>query len=155
MSTSKLKVETDVPNEVAMTRVFDAPRRLVMKAMMTPELIKQWLGGKRAEVPTAEFDARVGGRYKFVFKQPNGSGFQFSGVVQELSEDRVVYTQQFNDDPGTALVTTTFAEAGGKTTMRVVVRFESQALRDMVLQTGMTEGAGETYDYLEALVKTL
>lgn len=153
--TNKLKVETDVPNEIALTRVFDAPRHLVIKAMTTPDLIKRWLGGKRSEITTVEFDARVGGRYRFVFELPDGGGFQFSGEIKELTDDRIVYTEQFNDLPNPALVTATYVEAAGKTTMRVVVRFDTPELRDMVLATGMTEGAAETYDNLDALVQTL
>ena len=87
--TNKLQVAIDVPNEVHLTRVFNAPRRLVIKAMTTPELVKRWLGGKRAEMAKVEFDPRAGGKYLFVFKLPNGGGFQFSGEIEEFSEDRI------------------------------------------------------------------
>ena len=51
---SKLDVDiTGSPTEIKMTRVFDAPKRLVLKAMTTPELAKRWLGGKRAVVTDA------------------------------------------------------------------------------------------------------
>ena len=153
--TNKLQISTDVPDEIHMTRVFNAPKRLVIKAMTTPELVKKWLGGKRAEMAKVEFDARVGGKYLFVFKMPGGGGFQFSGDIEELSEDRIVYTERFNDMPEPAHVTATYVEENGKTTMRVVVRYPSPEIRDMVLKTGMTEGAGETYDYLENLLTTL
>ena len=57
--------------------------------------------------------------------------------------------------PGEATVTTTLVESGGKTTMTVVMRFPSQEMRDMVLSTGMADGASESYDNLAALVATL
>jgi uncharacterized protein YndB with AHSA1/START domain len=155
MSSSKLTVSMTDPREIAMTRTFDAPRRLVIKAMMTPELVKRWLGGKRAEVTTVEIDARVGGAYKFGFLNRNGTGFYFAGTYQEISEDRIVYTQAMNGEPGAAVVTTTYAEAAGKTTMTVTVRFDSPQLRDMVAATGMADGAGESYDVLEQLIATL
>jgi uncharacterized protein YndB with AHSA1/START domain len=153
--TSKLNVSTDVPNEIRMTRVFDAPRRLVFRAMTEPELIKKWLGGKRTSVLSAEADLRVGGTYKWVFGLPDGSKFWFSGVYQEVSEGRVVHTEAFNDQPGPALVTTTLVEEGGKTTLTVVMRFDSQEVRDMVVGTGMADGAGESYEVLDELLQTL
>lgn len=152
---SKLTVSTEVPNEIHMTRVFDAPRRLVVKAMSTPELIKRWLGGPRAEVTSAEVDHRVGGSYRYVFRRPDGVSFSFSGVFREVSDERVVHTELFNDDPNGSVVTTTLTEHDGATTMHVVIRFESQQMRDMVVSTGMAVGAGESYDRLEALVTNL
>lgn len=152
---SKLTVTTDNPNEIQMTRVFDAPRRLVIKAMTDATLIKRWLGGKRADVISAEMDVRVGGTYRYVFRRPDGGEFAFGGVIRELSEDRVVQTEKFDDYSSEAVVTTTWTEDSGKTTMTVVVRFESQMIRDMVLKTGMADGAGESYDALEKLITTL
>src|SRR6266404_7601652 len=40
-----LQITTPSDREIAMTRVFDAPRRLVFDAFTKPELVKQWLLG--------------------------------------------------------------------------------------------------------------
>jgi uncharacterized protein YndB with AHSA1/START domain len=40
----KLQITTPSDREIAMTRTFDAPRRLVFDAFTRPELIKRWLG---------------------------------------------------------------------------------------------------------------
>ena len=149
---NKLIVNTDAPNEIHMTRTFDAPRHLVIEAMTKPELIKRWLGGKRATVTHAECDLRVGGSYKWVFLLPDGNSFYFSGTFREVSPERVVHNERFNEDPNESLVTTTYREHDGKTTVTWVIRFETQAMRDMVLATGMADGAGETYDSLDALL---
>ena len=160
---SKLTVTTPNPNEIHMSRTFDAPRRLVVKAMTTPELIKRWLGGVRATVLSAEVDFRVGGKYRYVlrphkgpdFGAPARPDFGFGGVYREIGEARVVHTESFDGYPGESLVTSTFTEEGGKTTLHVIVRFESQQIRDAVIATGMTNGAGESYDALETLVASL
>lgn len=141
--TSKLKVTTEVPNEIHMTRTFDAPRRLVIQAMTTPDLIKRWLGGVRATVVSAEVDLRVGGKYRYVLRRRDGVEFAFGGVYREISEERAVQTEAFDDYPGEASVTTTWVEHDGKTTLNLVIRFESQAVRDAVIASGMTAGAGE------------
>jgi uncharacterized protein YndB with AHSA1/START domain len=151
--TTKLHVTTDVPNEIHMTRTFDAPRRLVIRAMTEPALLKRWLGGKRATVRSAEVDFRVGGRYRYEFETVGTrERFAFSGEFREVGEDRIVHTEAFDGHPGESLVTTTYTERDGVTTMHHVIRFESQAVRDMVLATGMANGAGESYDVLEQLL---
>jgi uncharacterized protein YndB with AHSA1/START domain len=152
---SKLEITTDVPNEIHMTRAFDAPRRLVIKAMTTPEWIKRWLGGKRATVVSAQVDLRVGGAYRYVFRRPDGVEFAFGGVYRELGDDRIVQTEAFEGMPGESTVTTTWVENDGKTTMTVVVRFASQGVRDAVMGTGMAAGAGESYDALELLLANM
>lgn len=40
-----LKVTTPSDREIAMTRVFDAPRQLVFDALTKPELLKRWFFG--------------------------------------------------------------------------------------------------------------
>jgi uncharacterized protein YndB with AHSA1/START domain len=153
---NQLIISTDVPNEIHMTRTFAAPRHLVIRAMTTPELLKRWLGGERATVVSAEVDLRVGGRYRYVFaRKRDGGEFAFGGVFQEIGDDKVVQVESFEGQPGEALVTTTWSEREGKTTMKVVLRFPSQAVRDMVVATGMAAGAGESYDHLEALLASL
>lgn len=154
--TSKLKVTTEVPDEIQMTRTFDAPRRLVVKAMSTPELIKRWLGGVRATVLSVDVDFRVGGKYRYVLRaNKGGHEFGFGGTYREISDERVVHSEAFDGYPGESQVTTTFVEQAGKTTMTVTVRFESQAVRDAVLATGMANGAGESYDALETVLGSL
>lgn len=152
---NKLQVSTDVPTEVHFVRVFDAPRRLVIKAMTTPELIKKWMGGKRATVTAAEADLRPGGRYRNAFRTNDGFEFAFVGTYLEISDDRVVFDEQFEGQPGFARVTCTFTEENGKTTMKMVMSFETQELRDQVLATGMADGAAETYVTLDGLLKQL
>jgi len=149
---SKLKVLSGAPNEIVMERVFDAPRSLVIKAMTTPELIKRWLGGVRTTVLTAEVDYRVGGSYRYVFRTHDGYQFQFTGVYREVSDERVVHTEKMDDNPGEAVVTTRLTEANGKTTLHMVMAFDTDEVRDMVFGTGMADGAGESYDKLDELL---
>ena len=149
---TKLKILPGAPNEIVMQREFNAPRPLVIQAMTTPALIQRWLGGVRATVVVAEMDYRVGGRYRNVFRLPDGHEFSFTGVYREVSDERVVHTERFDDNPNESVVTTTLTEANGKTTLHMVIAFETAEVRDMVVGTGMAEGAGESYDQLDKLL---
>ena len=152
---TKLQVTTDVPTDIQIIRTFDAPRRLVIRAMTEPALIKKWLGNSRAAIVSAEVDFRVGGSYRYVFRRKDGVEFSFTGVYREIAEDRVVHSERFDDNPEEATIITTWAERDGVTTMTIVMRFSSQAVRDMVVATGMESGAAESYDNLAALVRAL
>jgi uncharacterized protein YndB with AHSA1/START domain len=148
----KLTVTTEVPNEIHMTRTFDAPRALVKEAMTTPALLMRWLGNRFSPIISAEVDARVGGRYRYAFRRTDGVEFAFSGIYDELDDDHAVQTETFEGMPGSAKVTTRWIEKDGKTTLDIVIRHASQEIRDMVIKTGMEKGAAESYDNLEALL---
>jgi uncharacterized protein YndB with AHSA1/START domain len=152
---SKLDVSTDIPNEIHFTRTFDAPRHLVRRAFFEPELIKRWMGGVRSTVTSSEADLRVGGRYRNAFRTPDGYEFAFVGTFHELGDDRVVNTEAMEGQPGESRVTTTFTEKDGKTHVHIVMAFENQQIRDYVVGTGMAEGAGESYDHLDVLLREL
>lgn len=153
---SKLHVDIDAsPTEIRFTRVFNAPKRLVKKAMTEPELIKKWSGGKRAIVTEATHDVRVGGSYKTAYKTHDGYEFFFTGEYLEVSDDKIVHTECFNGDPNGSTVTITMKEEAGVTTVYMIMAFPSQEIRDMVVKTGMADGAGESYDELDTLLANL
>jgi len=60
-NTGTLKVTTPTEREVVMTRVFDAPRRLVFAALTKPELFKRWFGPRGWSPAVCEIDLKVGG----------------------------------------------------------------------------------------------
>lgn len=150
----KLRMLDGAPNEIVMERDFDAPRALVHRAMTEPELVKRWQGNSRAELTIVEIDAQPNGTYRYVYKTRDGGSFSFTGTYREVSDTRTVHTERFNDMPDEAVVTTTLAEKAGKTTMRVVMAFPSAEIRNMVVKTGMADGAAESYDNLETLLAT-
>jgi uncharacterized protein YndB with AHSA1/START domain len=146
----KLQVTTPSEREIAMTRVFDAPRSLVFDAWTKPELLKRWLGVRGGwTFAVCEVDLRVGGSYRFVWRGPTGAEMGMGGVYREIVRpERLVATERF-DEPwyeGDALDTTTFVERGGKTTATTTVRYASQEVRDAVLKTPMLTGVAESYD---------
>ena len=146
-----LEVTTPSDREIAMTRVFDAPRRLVFDAWTKPELLKRWLGVRAGwTMEVCEVDLRVGGGYRYVWRGPDGD-MGMRGVFREVVRpERIVSTEVF-DDPwyaGEAVDTLVMVEQGGKTTVTTTVRYASQQVRDAVLGSGMSRGVAESYDKL-------
>jgi uncharacterized protein YndB with AHSA1/START domain len=68
-----LKLEARGDREIVMTRVFDAPRHLVFEAFTQPDLLRQWLLGPPGwTMPVCEVDLRVGGRYRYMWRNEKG-----------------------------------------------------------------------------------
>jgi uncharacterized protein YndB with AHSA1/START domain len=155
----KLQVTTPSDREIAMTRVFDAPRSMVFDAWTKPELLKRWLVRGGWTFSVCEVDLKVGGAYRFVWRGPDGTEMAMGGVYREIVRpERIVATEKFDQAwyEGEALDTTTFIEDNGKTTATTTVRYASKAVRDGVLKTPMESGMAENYDKLaELLASTL
>jgi uncharacterized protein YndB with AHSA1/START domain len=152
MSTATLEVTTPSDREIAMTRVFNAPRQLVFDCFTKPELLKRWGMGPRDWTLTGcEIDLRVGGAYRYVITRNTGETMGIRGIYLEIVvPDRIVQSEQFDQAwyPGENRITSTFVEAAGKTTFTQTCLFDSKEIRDTVLKTGMEGGVSISYDRL-------
>jgi uncharacterized protein YndB with AHSA1/START domain len=158
-TTETLKVTLPGDREIRMTRLFDAPRRLVFEALTKPELLKRWLLGPPGwTMPVCEMDLRVGGSYRFLWRAEDGKEMGLRGVFLEIAApDRFVATERFDQPwyPGEARVTNALSEQAGKTTLTLTVRYESQAARDGVLKSGMERGVAASYDRLAEVLPSM
>lgn len=157
--TTKFGTSVTLPSdtEIAMSRSFDAPASLVWKAFTTPELLRRWLLGPDGwDMPICEVDLRVGGKWRYGWAQPDGSGaFEMHGEYTEVTpHSRIVNTEIFEDNPP-AVSTVEFVEVDGQTTMTTTMRLVSQEARDAVLATGMADGAGRSYERLGEVLAAL
>ena len=156
-TSNKLIVTTPSDTEIQMTRVFDAPRELVFEAHTTGEHMSKWWGPRKYEVVNMEFDFREGGKWRFVHRGPEGEDHGFRGEFREIvPPEKIVWTFEYEGAPGQiAVETMTLEEKDGKTTLTAVSDAGSKEARDAVLQSGMQEGAAETWDRLEEYVQEL
>lgn len=158
MKNPTLKVTTPTDREIMMTRVFDAPRRLVFEALTRPELLQRWLLGPPGwSLVVCEVDLRVGGAYRYVWRGRSGD-MGMGGVYRQIVvPERLVATEKFDESwyPGEALATFVLVEQGGKTTLAQTMQYESRQARDAVLETPMEEGVVASYDRLAELLASL
>jgi uncharacterized protein YndB with AHSA1/START domain len=157
MNTGGLIVTTPTDREIVMTRVFNAPRRLVFDAWTKPELVKRWLLGPPGwTMPVCEIDLRVGGAYRFEWLSQDGTVMGMGGVYREIViPERIVNTQLFDQDwtGGETLGTLLLVEQGGKTTCTNRVLYSSREARDGALRTRMAEGVEAGYARLDEMFK--
>jgi len=159
MNPGRLKLTTPTDREIVMTRVFDAPRKLVFDAMTKPELLKRWFFGPSGwSLEVCEIDLRVGGGYRYVWRGRGGTEMGMRGVYREVvPPERIVQTEAFDKSwyPGEAVGTLVLVERDGKTTLTMTVLYDSRETRDAVLKTPMERGVAMGYDRLAELLATL
>ncbi len=163
MTTDKAQVTLPTDREVKVSRSFRAPRTLVYRAYTEPALVRRWLLGPPGwTMPICEMDVRVGGQYRWRWQSDDKRNeFGFSGTFREVQPpSRIVHTEAY--DPGTiggpypgepAIVTVTFAEDGGVTTVTSLIDFGSKEARDAAVATGMTDGMEQSYQLLDRLLE--
>jgi uncharacterized protein YndB with AHSA1/START domain len=153
----ELKVTTPSDREIAMTRVFDAPRELVFAAHSSCEHLRRWWGPRGYEIVACEVDFRPGGAWRIVHRGPNGEEYAFRGEYREIVRpERIVWTFEFEGMPGNVSVETmTLEEHDGKTTFTSTSVFDTAEQRDGMLESGMEAGAAETMDRLDEYLEVL
>ena len=153
-----LKVTTPGDREIAMTRAFAVPRRLLFEGLTKPALLQQWLLGPPGwSMPICEVDLRVGGTYRYVWRGQDSREMGMTGIYSEVVRpERLVGTEKFDDEwyPGEAIGTHVLVEEGGQTILTLTMMYESREIRDAVLKTPMEEGVGASYDRLARLLSS-
>jgi uncharacterized protein YndB with AHSA1/START domain len=123
----ELRVIAPTERKLVFTRVLDAPRSLVFDAWTKPEMLKHWFGPRGWSLVVCEIDLRVGGRWRFVLRGPDGAEIGMRGVYREIVRpERTVYTETFDHIPGQSLVTGVLAEHGGQTMLTATVLYDRE-----------------------------
>jgi uncharacterized protein YndB with AHSA1/START domain len=138
---------------LVITRIFDAPPRLVFKAWTEPEHLVRWWGPQGFTTPSCKMDVRPGGAFRFCMRSPEGTDHWLRGVYREIvAPERLVCTWAWEDAEGKpgheTLLTVSFAEHGSKTklTLHQAV-FESVTARD-AHQEGWASSLNRLAEYL-------
>ena len=141
---------------LTITRSFRAPRQLVYDAYTKPELLQRWLGVRNGwTFDVCEVDLRVGGKYRWVWRNGKGKELGLSGIYKEINApERIVCTEKFDEAwyPGEALDTVDFIEHDGQTILSITMEFETKEARDGAAQSGMERGMEESFVVLDAIL---
>src|SRR6478735_5354816 len=113
---NRTTVEQKSEREIVVTRIFNAPARIVFEAWTTPELFKQWWLPKSMGMSllSCEMDVRTGGKYTLVFGHGASEPVKFYGrYIEVIPNSRIVWTNDESD--GGAVTTVTFEDRGDST----------------------------------------
>jgi uncharacterized protein YndB with AHSA1/START domain len=152
-SVSASAVENGVGMEVAFTRVFDAPRRLVFQVWTDPRHLAKWWGPHGFTNPRCEWEARPGASIRIDMRGPDGRVYPMSGKFEQVVEpERLVFTSSALDELGKPIFeilnTVTFAEKNGKTTMNLTARVVRSTPNAPQYLQGMEQGWSQSLDRL-------
>jgi len=81
---------TPAPDEIGITRVFNAPRQLVWNAWTSPAMLVNWFGCAVFSTTNAEADVRVGGMWRVIMVAPTGEEFPAYGTYLEVREPELL-----------------------------------------------------------------
>ncbi|MGC4107872.1 MAG: SRPBCC family protein [Thermomicrobiales bacterium] len=144
-------------HSITMTREFDAPPALVLRAHIEPDLLKQWLGPRGYEMIVETFQPVHGGTYRYIHRDTEGNEFAFRGVFHgTLSLDGIIQTFEWEGAPGqVSLDTLHLVDLGGRTRIDTVSVFPTVEMRDAIIEHGMETGVREGYEQLDDVLGTL
>ena len=156
MANTQIIAEPGVPQLVISTE-FLAPRDLLFRAYVDPDLLRQWLGPRRMTMTIDRFDPRHGGMWRFIHSDGDDTDYSFHGVFHgDPSRERIVWTFESEDFPGhICLETVTFGERGDKTVVNQNTVYQSVEDRDAAVASGMEEGIYESMERLDELLGRL
>lgn len=143
--------------DIVMTRVFDAPRDAVFRALTDPDLLAQWWGPKEYRTVVEHLDARPGGSWRMIHQGDQGDEYAFRGIFHDVAApERMVQTFEYEGMPGhVCLETHSLEERDGRTLYTSVTVFQSVEDRDGMVESGMEEGLGQSMDSLDEVIAAL
>jgi uncharacterized protein YndB with AHSA1/START domain len=147
-------ITTPSDTQIRIERELDGPREAVWEAYTNPELIVQWLGPRKFTTTVETMDVRVGGTYRYISRDADGTEYAFGGEYREVSAPEILEcTFVFDGIPGGAVDRLELHELdGGRTRLVVVSTFATKEERDGMLASGMDSGVREGYERLDELL---
>lgn len=145
-------------HSVTMSREFNAPPALVLRAHTDPDLLKQWLGPHGYEMVVETFEPSHGGSYRYIHRDDQANEFAFRGVFHGTPsvEQGIIQTFEWEGAPGqVSLDTMHIVDLGGRTRLDTVSVFPTVEMRDAIIEHGMETGVREGYERLDDVLDTL
>lgn len=139
--------------EYVMERTFAAAPDRVFAAYTHADQVAQWWGQRTSTTTVEALDARPGGSWRYVQRDPDGNSYEFYGEFLEVSPQKLVNTFEFAGFPGHVVTdTVTFERDGTGTRVVASSSFGSKDDLDGMLASGMEGGANESWDRLSELL---
>lgn len=168
MAVDNDRVMKSTERDLVITHVIAAPRELVFRAWTEPEHVKHWWGPRGFTTPVCQIDLCPGGKYLSCMRSPEGKDYWSTGVYREIVvPEKIVVTDSFADEHGNVvpasyygmsgdvplemLITVTFEERDGKTTLTLRHSGLPEAEGWSGAETGWNESFDKLVDYAASL----
>jgi uncharacterized protein YndB with AHSA1/START domain len=140
----------NLPNEIYITRTYDAPVKMVWDAWTDPKQVAQWWGPRGFTITTHNTDIKTGGTWSYIMHGPDGVDYPNKTKFLEVEKySRMVYDHGGNDDrPPVFRVTVNFSESGGKTKMEMSMALPTAEAANDAKKFIKKAGGDTTWDRL-------
>lgn len=138
------------PNELYLSRVYDAPLRLVWNAWTDPKQAAKWWGPRGFTLTTHSKELRVGGKWIYTMHGPDGTDYPNIATYHEvLEKKRLVYDHGATETtPALFRVTVNFEEKAGRTHMDMTMTLASAEAADAIKIHIKNANGNSTWDRL-------
>lgn len=139
-----------IGNQLKLTRVYDAPVRVVWDAWTDTAQVAKWWGPRGFTITTHSKDLRPGGHWAYTMHGPDGTDYENKTIYHEVEEcAKLVYDHGGNDDrPPLFRVDVRFRESDGKTTMEMTMTLASEEAARESAKFIKQVGGNSTWDRL-------
>ena len=137
-------------NSIDITRIYDAPVKLVWEAWTDPKKAAKWWGPRGFTITTHSKDLRVGGHWAYTMHGPDGVNYENKTIYHEVEEyKKLVYDHGGNDDrPPLFKVIVKFTDLKGKTKMEMSMILETVEAAEQTRKFVKAAGGNGTWDRL-------
>lgn len=137
-------------NEIAITRIYDAPVKLVWDAWTDPAQVAQWWGPRGFTITHISKDLRPGGHWKYIMHGPDGKDWPNNTKYHVVEKyKRLEYDHGGTDDtPPLFKVRVTFTEMGKQTKMEMIMALETAEAAKQTKKFIKDAGGNGTWDRL-------
>jgi uncharacterized protein YndB with AHSA1/START domain len=152
---NRTSVERKSDRELAVTRVFDAPRAMVFRAWAEPELFRKWWVPKSVPgmaLVGCDMDVRTGGKYRLEFAMGDQTMAFYGKYLDVVPDERIVWTNDEGEDYG-QVTTVTFEDQGGKTLVTFNEIYPTREELEEAMQ-GAAAGLPEQFEQLAEMLAT-
>ncbi len=128
-----MSTQTAVKPSLTLKRRLKAPPGKVFAAWIDPEKVMRWMGPGEAGAVSAQCDARIGGRYRWVMRTPSGEELEVGGVYREvIADEKLVFTWAWKSTPERESLVTVLLKPDGDGTLLTVTheQFFDEDARD-------------------------
>ena len=144
-------------NEIRLTRVYDAPVRVVWDAWTINEQVEKWWGPRGFTLTTHSKDLRVGGTWRYTMHGPDGTNYpNLTKYYVVEPYQKLVYDHGATDEtPPLFRVTVTFRESNGKTILEMTSTLPTPEAARKIAKFIKQAGGDATWDRLAEYVEDL
>jgi uncharacterized protein YndB with AHSA1/START domain len=139
--------------ELVVTRLLNAPVKLVWEVWTTPEHMAQWWGPNGFSNTISKMDLKPGGEWNLVMHGPDGTDYKNKSLFREIIPYRKIVYEHISGPK--FIATITFEERGNQTFLEWHMLFET---KEEFIQTVKTfkadEGLKQNVEKLVAFLAT-